>query len=597
MDCNGKPSERHFLWGAGALVLLLVLLVYSRALGFGFVNWDDPMLVLENERIQSLSPSTVIAIFAVRPGHTYQPVRELSHALDLAIWGDWGPGHHLLNVLLHATAAILLLLIARRLGYQRLAALAAALLFACHPVNVEAVAWVSSRKYGLLAVFGLAALLLHLCEHRKSAVASLALAVLSSPFGIVFPALILLVDATRRSIDARDYRVYLCLVPVLGLIALGLFGGEREALASGQPMGGIVTVLLTDLRLIADYALTLLWPVNLNASYPYVVQKGFGIRLLLGLAVLISWAVCARRDKRLALWGGWFFLALAPVANVIATSTLMADRYLYLAAIGPFLGLGAGLMRLPERMRVGVLAGVVLLLAASAHRRSLVWQDSMSLWTDSVSKAPQNPIALVSLGRALRERGDEAGAVARFEEAIAAQSSFPEAYLYVGNSHLRAGKIGEARPYIEKAVNLAPRMAEAWSSLGLCDLEEGRHAQAAKNLRQARDLAPSELTYRVNLALALLPVDPAAAGDELWQACQLQPIWQSAADTLRVKGAPAQALRFYEQLPTATIGHARCLRDLGRFAESATVCRQILQAEPGHAKAQALLESLPLESH
>jgi protein O-mannosyl-transferase len=602
-------SERRFIGATAALLIVLSLLVYARALSFGFVNWDDPMLVLENPRIQTFSPSTIVAIFAIRPGHSYQPIRELSHAMDLMIWGDWGPGHHLLNVLLHAAAAVLVLLIARRLGSTRLAAIAAALLFASHPVNVEAVAWVSSRKYGLLAVFGFGALLLHLHARRKSAAACIALAGLSSPFGIIFPALILLVDATRHPLcelrkSARDYLPYLSFLPVLALIVLGLFGGDRTALADGRPVGGIISVSLTNLRVLADYSCALLWPLNLNASYPYLVQTGLGnARALAACAGLIAWIVFAWRqarvgEKRLLLWGGWFLLALAPVANLVPTSTLLADRYLYLAAVGPFLAFGAGLSRLPRRAGVGVLIATVFLMAASAHRRSLVWRDSLSLWTDSVAKSPQNPIALVNLGRALREQGDDAAALARFQAAIEAQSRFPEAYLYVGNSLLRAGNVDGARPYIQRAVELAPTMAEAWSSLGLCALGSKNYQLAVERLTRARALDGEPLDYRVNLALALLPLDAKAAANELWEACLLQPtMWLGAADTLRVKGAPAEALRFYERVPqprsaAATLSHARCLRDLGRLAESAALCQTILQSAPSHEKARLLLESL-----
>lgn len=215
-----------------ALLLLLPLLVYGYSLSFGFTNWDDPMLVTENPRIQSPS----LAIFVPRAGHSYQPIRELSYAIDHALWGLRPAGYDAVNLLLHTGAGFLLMCALSALlkqvrtsqteQNQRLA-LGVALLWAMHPINTEAVVWVASRKYGLLACFAFGALWAHLCEHRKTAAALAAGALLSSPFGIVLPALFALVDWTRARLEWRHCLpiglTWLLLAP---LIASGLFGAE-----------------------------------------------------------------------------------------------------------------------------------------------------------------------------------------------------------------------------------------------------------------------------------------------------------------------------------------------------------------------------------
>lgn len=94
-------KQESFILRGSAVLVLLVLLIYGHSLGFGFTNWDDPMLVLENPRIQTLSP----ALFLPRAGHSYQPIREFSYAIDHALWGLHPAGYHAVNLLLHAGAA------------------------------------------------------------------------------------------------------------------------------------------------------------------------------------------------------------------------------------------------------------------------------------------------------------------------------------------------------------------------------------------------------------------------------------------------------------------------------------------------------------
>ncbi|MFT5130719.1 MAG: hypothetical protein ACI8W8_004350, partial [Rhodothermales bacterium] len=122
-------------------IFAITLLVYAKALSHDFINLDDPRLIRHNPAIESLSPGSVIAMFVPHRGQTFQPMRVLSYAVDRAIFGEGPFGFHLCNVLLHASAAVLLFLVLRALKIPRSPAFTAALLWAVHPVNVEAVAW------------------------------------------------------------------------------------------------------------------------------------------------------------------------------------------------------------------------------------------------------------------------------------------------------------------------------------------------------------------------------------------------------------------------------------------------------------------------
>ena len=127
-------SER---WQSVAIFAFACLL-YCNTLPNEFTNWDDQILVINNAAVRNFD---VAAFFTPCAGQTYQPVRELGYALIHAVAGLRPEAYHLVNLLLHASAAVLLLAFLTQLVDSRPAALVATLLFVVHPVNVEAVAW------------------------------------------------------------------------------------------------------------------------------------------------------------------------------------------------------------------------------------------------------------------------------------------------------------------------------------------------------------------------------------------------------------------------------------------------------------------------
>jgi len=142
-------------------LFLAAVLVYAGALSCGFVNWDDDVYVTGNALIRDLSPAGVGRMFTTRHFTDYLPVNLLSLALDYRLWGLDPRGYHAHNVLLHGLNACLLYALLARLFGDRRPAFLAALLFALHPLNVEAVAWVSQRKTVLSMFFFLAAWLMY----------------------------------------------------------------------------------------------------------------------------------------------------------------------------------------------------------------------------------------------------------------------------------------------------------------------------------------------------------------------------------------------------------------------------------------------------
>src|SRR6266545_91540 len=184
MDRASAP-DRLRTWMASAVVVVAIAAAHGRAVTADFVAFDDDQYVFQNEHVQrGLAPASFAWAFElVHPRSYFHPLTWLSLMLDRTLPGPGAWGFHLVNVVLHAAVAVLLLLVLARTTGQLWASLGAALLFGVHPLTVEAVAWVSERKTVLSAALGMAT------------VAALALAsLLAKPGLVVLPILLLLLD-------------------------------------------------------------------------------------------------------------------------------------------------------------------------------------------------------------------------------------------------------------------------------------------------------------------------------------------------------------------------------------------------------------------
>jgi tetratricopeptide (TPR) repeat protein len=608
----GRLSERAFLGAATGLILALAAIVYGPSAGYQFVNWDDPILVERNPAIQSLAPGNVVAIFTPVQGQTYQPVRVLSYAFDYALWGSHPGGYHAMNALLHAVAAIALLLLtlallaelrsAHDLDKRRLMALGVALLFLLHPVNVESVAWISSRKYNLLAIFSFLGFWAYLRNSQLLCGCSLLLAMLSSPFGVTMPVIIGLYELPRRQ-WRRLIAPGVAAVIATPLIAIGLFGGQAEVV---QYHTKAAWSLWTMLRVFADYAINLVCPLFLNNKYPNeLLTSPANPKVLLGLLLLAGCLWFVWREWRARRRAGpfciaWFLLGLAPVSNLIPISTTMADRYLYLPAVGLFLGAILLLDRLETRRLATVLSVVLLALLIGSAMRVRVWRDSLSLWTDSLAKNANNAIASNCLGMALESAGQADSAGEHFQRA-AADANYANAQLNYGTWLLKREQFDACIGPLRRAVELSPQLATGWQNIGVYHSAKGELEESLAALQEAvrRDPEMGEAHKNLGLALSKLnrldeAIGALQRGVELGNA---QAAYEMGALLWRVERAK-EAGRWFKMAidmePTHVEAHNNYgvwNANFGDMAVAAQMFRATLQLNPQHPTAKANLDA------
>lgn len=497
--------------GRGAAVLLaaLVLLVFSPALSAGFV-YDSRIQILTDDFIHDPSNWPSVLSFQVLSRDVLdfnRPVQLASLMLDAAVWGREPFGYHLTSVLLHAANAVLVAVVARRLlgpGAPRLVSLVAALLFALHPVVVEAVCEPTYREDLLALFFSLGAVLLALrhapdaagLDVPRAAVCAgcCLLAVASKETGALAPALVALVWwLFRRDDPAGFWRLAIG----LGCVAVAAFLAARFALEPRQsaifeakptyPGGTLAGTLPLQLRILALYAQLVACPVNLCADYgassirhlPLVVSC-----ILLG--VLLAAAVWAcRHDRRMIFACATIVLPLLPVMNLIPIYRAAADRYLYFSMAGVALAgaclLDAAWLRGKAHPRRAALAGslaVCAVLGFAAMQRQGVWHDRLALWQDA---ARRNPAAFTPVSG-------------------------------LSGVFLEAGRLVEAEAATRQALRLCDgKHGETWATLALVLDGQGRTEEAAAALSRAIEVDPRLADPQARVAALAMERDVAAA--------------------------------------------------------------------------------------
>ena len=575
---------------------LVTLAVYAPALGNGFVDYDDGMYVYQNPRIpQGLTRDNVAWAFTNTEAMNWHPLTWLSHLLDAELFGLRPGGHHATSVVLHAlTAALLFLLLQRATGAMG-ASLAAAALFALHPLNVQSVAWISGRKNVLSTLFWLLAVGAYGAWVRRARVtwylallACAALALMAKPMAVTLPFTLLLLDVwpLKRG-SLLKLRVWLEKLPLFVMIiavSVVTYRAQQEAGAVVNPEA------ISRVERLANAAWSYLaylghavWPAGLAAFYPHLESAlptwrvAVAVVVLAGVTGTLWWL---RRQARPQLVGWlWYLGTLVPVIGIVQVGTqAMADRYMYVPLIGIFVALawtGDALVRkgtVPRQAAVGATAAAVVVLALVTVRQVGVWHDTVSLFSHTVRVEPRAWVAHYNLGNAYESMGRHEDAVAEFRETIRLRPGFARAHNNLGNSLDALGRGAEAIPSYERAVQLKPDLVEAYNNLGIAYAQQGRLELGVTTLRTATQVRPDFLEAHLNLAITLR------------QAGQL-PEARAAADQAVALRPDSALARYHRGLILAGLGEVDAARrDL-----------QVLQAlDPSWAaRLQAALEPRP----
>jgi protein O-mannosyl-transferase len=493
-------------------VLLIVLGVYVSSLHNPF-QYDDIHSILDNPHIRSLGNIPLFFVqpemFSVHPQSAmYRPLVLVSYALNYAL-GEYGViYYHATNLLVHCGNSLLVFFLLRTFGVGALGRIVGTLLFGLHPVNSEAVNYISSRSESLCAFFFLLAFL---CYRRGTAgeygyspflpagVVCFAGAMLSKSVGITFIGVLLWYELLRIGEGRTLLRIIKWQWPfwLVGMVYLYYTRRLVETALLEEPLRGSVVQLLTQMKALVYYLQLLLFPVKLNVEHQFILADGIAqgpvLASMLFITSLLFWLLKGNRAVDRRFWVGWVGLALIPTL-LIPLNVLVNEHRLYLpmAAFAVLAGLSFGrLVEMgPRRIVIAAIASL-LLFGLIDRQRIQVWSSIEKLWLDSLEKSPLMPRPHIHVGDFHRANNRNEDALREYGKAL---SVYPRmlsgadmlvAYNNIGSTYLAMGRFAEATQAYQRALQVDSTYAKAKVSLdGLLALQADDRDPMAEKLRK-----------------------------------------------------------------------------------------------------------------
>lgn len=579
-------SKRAFLFPI-LLVIFISFAVYFNALSNGFV-YDDDVQILKNRWITDLTNMPEVfskSVWSFQSGpvisNYYRPLMHSIYMFNYHFFGFNPLGFHLVNILFHAAASVLVFLIAVRLLSETQAGtsvsvyppLMAALLFAAHPIHTEAVTWIAGLPEVSFAFFYLLSLCLFIWPKEDTvssrrayvlSVVSFFIATLCKETALTLPIILIVYHYVFRKTGARPsdnfkkYGLYLVVAGVylmMRFIALGGLAPQKRYVELST-----FQLIINVLPLFAQYLEKLFLPVNLNAFHVFhpisslLETKGI-LSLLITTAFIVFTFMTLRKNKAVFISLLLIIVPLLPVLYIPGLGeNTFTERYLYLPSVG-FVVILAWFVswtkvNFPRGAIMATVVPIVImgLYSVGTASRNTLWKDDYTLYTDMVKKSPEGNLPHYFIATVYLKQGriDEA-----IEETRISLNLKPRdatiLHNLLGSLYAEKGWADDAINEFKAAIKLEPYYALSHFSLGVMYEQKGQLDDAIKEYLVALRLRPDVAEGHNNLGLAY---EKKGRVDEAVQAfltaARLKPDFAEAHHNLGV--AYAQKSRIAEAL-------------------------------------------------
>jgi len=477
--------------GVGIVVLFL------NAMGGDFVS-DDYATIPQNPMVANLAYTLKVTPNLVQLTNTLI-------AMVLGI-GSSIP-YHMLNLTIFLGVNLMVFVLAYLL-FGKTVAQFSTLVFAVHPIHVEAVSWISGRPYSLFSLFGLIVLvsIILSLETRKRGY----LVVMAVAGFLAFKA------------DAARSLTWVFLVPLF-LIYLGTTKKLKVNWSKLAVAGGIVAVLavvllwpaiLTRIQVvnsgvntsdslfydplfqyptsIAKYLQLLLVPIDLtlyHTMYVFPMWLNWFIFLNYVLVVVYFWF----RDRRISFALLFTFVAIAASMAPVKVAWLVAERYMFFGSVGFCMFLGmviSSLERWGKAVSTGVLVLVMVWFGVRVYWRNIDWQTNHNLWVSTCQVSPNSHNAWNNIGDDYDKLKDYTNAIKGFTQSTIVKPNYADAYHNRANILFKVGRLDLARESYSTAIYFSPNLMQSYLSLTQIDLMEQRLDLALAHAVKAVELDP-----------------------------------------------------------------------------------------------------------
>jgi tetratricopeptide (TPR) repeat protein len=481
-------------------------------------GWDDGEYI-ENEDIQNFRVENFFKEFYLG---MYQPLAVATLSINFQISELEPAGYHLTNLLIHLINIVLVFLLFQKITKRFEITVIVTLLFAIHPMHVEAVSWIATRSNGLYSLFYLGALILYLNYHQQKSVQWLVysfilfgISCFSKSMAITFPVLLLLFDyfqegriTSKRWIEKIPFFIVSIIFGLVTIKAAGEFGHIKNLEMDYNLIDRIVLLIYS----VIFYLVKAIAPANLSAVYAYPDKIGgilpwvyyFGVFLMI---VLIYNVIKAGSWRKNILFGLLFFLITISVVLPLVWSRMLmlADRYTYIPYLGIFFIIGKSYVKIADSKhrffrdyRSYFAAGFVvylLFLSITTFQRNKVWKNTETLVNDVIDKdRSDTDVAIGYFFRGnLRDRQQNYDAALQdFSRAIQLNPHYTMAYNNRGIIRGSTGDLEGALEDFSKAIELEPNYSDARYNRGNVYYYLNQPEKACTDWKKAEELGSKQ---------------------------------------------------------------------------------------------------------
>ena len=546
-------SNRKQLLTLGVLGLFLLgTVIYSNILHAPFV-YDDRGTIVENETIKSLAES-----FVNTSNNRF--IGLLSFAFNYAIGGLNVLGYHIVNNLIHIINAffvyyfVILVFKTPKMATSKLSkefiAFSASFIFISHPLQTQAVTYITQRFTSMATMFYLISVVCYLKARLGSggqkkevknegpsqsfsnikfpifyiiSFVSAILAIKTKEIASTLPFAIVICELYFFGLDNKKLRRFVYLLPILITLliiplgtlnfkeSLGDIAADVDYMSRETANISRTDYVITQFKVIMTYIRLLFFPINQNLDYDYPIYKTiFSLDIFLslsGILCIIAIAVWTYKRVRLVSFGiVWFFLALSIESGIIPIRDVINEHRVYLPSIGFFITCVAALDQTlsARKIKIGLVVILISILSLSTYSRNSIWRDPKLLWEDVIAKAPNNSRAYNNLGVVYKERKEFDKANEQFEKSLRANRNYTAVYYNLGDVQYRLGNYENAVAYLNQALTgkLNPQLhLDILNKLGRTYSAMGQTKKAIETFEEAIKLFPSSMVLLNNLGV------------------------------------------------------------------------------------------------
>ncbi len=506
-------------------ICLLGIVVYSNTFQVPF-QFDDKLFIVQNSAIKNIAgigpiwdmlsqPSRFVGFYSFALNHHF-------HELNVV-------GYHVVNLLIHLITACLVWWLVRMLnrlrtsgvrksepprfgdGYGSTVALFAALIFVVHPVQTQAVTYITQRMASLATLFYLLSLCFYVkgryggtrlitFVHFFGAAVAAVLGMFTKEIVITLPLMILLIEhffLKTKKLYVIPILLFFLIVPAIFSFDIsGMLLGEKTSLSH---QGDVITFgkyIITQFRVMATFLKLSFFPIGQNLDYDFPLSHNFfEVPVFVSFIVLLGVIGAAFKFKQRNIWISfgifWFLLTLSP--NFVPRQHVIFEHKLYLSMAGGALFLVAWFFSLFKNFRkcVAALSLIVCVLSFLTYQRNKVWLNEVTLWEDVVKKSPHKLRPHLNLGAAYLKHEQYDTALQHFEKVLDIDTDYAEGYSARGVAYEAKGLYDLALVDYEKATQLDPYLEDVYSNRGVIYEKAGQWDLALADYEKALSINPN----------------------------------------------------------------------------------------------------------